>query len=89
MNYTIQLLEGIIDTAQIAAKWTDETTGRGYSNVFALTDPCKFPDNIKEGDEFYFSIDNNNASNCTMCMAYYPVPAKKLAIHVVPGPCKP
>lgn len=83
MNYTIKLIEGSIDTSLIAAEWTDETTGKSYTNVFALGSPCTFPSSIGEGDEFYFSIDSTTVQNCAVCMAYYPKPSKKLAIKVM------
>jgi hypothetical protein len=82
-NYTIKLLEGNLDTSQIAANWTDEHTGKSYTNVFALGSPCTFPDSIKEGDEFYFIVDTAR-QDCNVCMAYYPIPGKKLPIKVVP-----
>ena len=83
MNYTISLVEGTMDTSGFAANWTDEVTKKSYKNVFALGSPCNFPATIKEGDEFYFSIDTTTVQNCAVCMAYYPTPPKKLAIKVV------
>ena len=82
MNYTIRLLEGAADTSKIAATWTDETTGKTYTNVFGLANPCDFPSTIKQGDEFYFSIDTVKEKNCAVCMAYYPTPPKKLIIKI-------
>ena len=82
-NYTIRLLEGNIDTAQIAASWTDETTSKAYSNVFRLGNPCDFPDSLQQGDEFYFTIDSSATKPCTVCMAYYPTPPKAVAIKVI------
>ena len=81
-NYTIKLLEGDIDTSKIAANWTDEVTNRSYTNVFALENPCYFPDSIKQGDEFYFSIDTSTNKGCIKCLAYYPTPPKRLPIIV-------
>lgn len=83
MNYTIKLLKGNIDTARIASYWTDEVTGKAYTNVFALGNPCSFPSSIKQGDEFYFYIDTTTDNGCVTCMAYYPKPSKKLSIVVV------
>lgn len=83
MNYTIKLLEGTIDTANIATSWTNEVTGIQYSNVFALKSVCTFPESIKEGEEFSFTIDPNPVQNCAVCLAYYPKPSKGLAIKVV------
>lgn len=87
MNYTIGLLEGNIDTALLATNWTDESTGKSYKNVFALASRCTFPSTIKEGDEFYFRIDSNIVQRCAVCLIYYPVPPKKLAIKVLEKPC--
>ncbi|HEV8286328.1 MAG TPA: hypothetical protein VGQ09_18600 [Chitinophagaceae bacterium] len=83
MNYTIKLLEGNIDTSKISASWRDEVTGKAYTNVFALANPCSFPTSIKQGDEFYFSIDTSSSKECMTCMAYYPKPPKKLPIKVI------
>lgn len=82
-NYTIQLLEGDIDTAMIANQWTDETTQKTYTKVFALRNPCAFPSTIKQGDEFYFSIDTVVQKDCIVCLAYYPTPPKGLSIKVL------
>lgn len=83
MNYTLRQIEGPVDTSKIAANWTDESTGKSYTNVFALANPCDFPDSIKQGDEFYFTIDTAKEKNCAVCMAYYPTPPKKLFIKVI------
>ena len=84
MNYTISLVEGQLDPSLLEAEWTDESTGKKYRNAFALGSPCNFPDSIQEGDEFYFSIDSTTKQDCAVCMAYYPTPAKKLKIKVLP-----
>ncbi len=83
MNYTIKLLEGNIDTSLIVSNWTDETTKKEHNNVFALANLCNFPGSIKEGEEFYFSIDTLSSKPCMQCMAYYPIPGKKLPIKIV------
>ncbi len=83
LNYTIRLLEGKIDTAKIAATWTDESSGKTHSNVFGLTDPCSFPASINEGDEFYFVIDTVAPKGCIVCEAYYPTPPRSLLIKVL------
>jgi hypothetical protein len=85
-NYTIKLLEGNIDTSRIAAIWKDEVTGKTHANVFALESPCTFPATLKEGDEFYFTLDGSK-QQCTVCMAYYPKPQKALSIKVLEKPC--
>jgi hypothetical protein len=87
MNYTISIQSKNFDTAMVVANWTDESTGKNYKNVFGLGSRCTFPDSLKEGDEFYFTIDTTSVQNCMVCMAYYPTPAKKLSIRVVNAPC--
>ena len=82
-NYTIKLLEGNIDTSKIVMSWTNASTKKTYTNVFALKNPCNFPASIKEGDEFYFTIDDTPAEPCIVCMVYYPTPGKKLPIKIV------
>jgi hypothetical protein len=83
MNYTIKLMEGKIDPSKLVAEWKNEVTGKTHNNVFALGSACNFPSTINEGDEFYFSIDTTYVSNCAVCLAYYPKPAKSIAIKVV------
>ncbi len=82
-NYTIAVLEDETDTSFVVPAWTDETTGKNYTNVFRLSSPCTFPENIEQGDEFYFTIDTTTPQNCAVCMAYYPTPPKGLSIKVV------
>ena len=82
-NYTIRILEGNVDSSLIVDKWTDETTNKSYNKVFKLGNPCSFPKTMKEGDEFYFTIDTATEKPCTVCMAYYPTPSKRLSIKVV------
>ncbi|MCW3074795.1 MAG: hypothetical protein JWP69_1864 [Flaviaesturariibacter sp.] len=88
MNYTIKVLDSGIDRSLIVDQWKDESTGKTYTNVFALGSRCTFPANLKEGDEFYFTINNTPNQDCAVCMAYYPVPEKKLSIKVLPGVCQ-
>ncbi|HEV7333821.1 MAG TPA: hypothetical protein VGN63_22495 [Flavisolibacter sp.] len=85
-NYTITVLEGKLDTSRIESSWTDESTGKNYQNVFALGSPCSFPDSIREGQEFYFTLAEKD-DQCAVCLAYYPKPAKELAIRVLDKPC--
>lgn len=84
MNYTISLVQGELDKELLETEWTDESTGKTYTNVFGLGSPCNFPESIKEGDEFYFTIDSTTKQECAVCMAFYPTPSKKLKIKVLP-----
>lgn len=85
-NYTIGLVKGRMDTAKLLSTWTDETTGKEYSNVFGLGNPCNFPSRLNAGDEFYFTLDTVRGA-CAVCMAYYPTPSRKLYVKVLDGPC--
>ena len=85
-NYTIKLLEGQMDKEKVVATWKDDVTGKTHNNVFALGSPCSFPAALKEGDEFYFTIDTSK-QQCAVCMAYYPKPEKALSIKVWDKPC--
>ena len=87
MNYTISIVQGNMDTALYVPDWTDENTGKAYKKVFALESKCNFPATLNQGDEFYFTIDSTYAMNCAVCLMYYPVPQKKLAIRVITDPC--
>ena len=86
-NYTITVLEGNLDSSKIAKSWTDENTNKRYSNVFGLDSPCSFPADIKEGDEFYFTVREERDKDCNVCMAYYPTPPKRLSITVAKTAC--
>jgi hypothetical protein len=81
-NYTLSMVEGKADTALFNSSWTDETTGKSYTNAFGLANPCDFPSEIKPGDEFSFTIDSAQTKDCMVCMAYYPTPSKKISIKV-------
>jgi len=82
LNYTITLLEGDLSSRQVENSWTDPQTGITYQKAFRLANHCQFPDYISEGDEFYFRVISRGTNDCFTCMAYYPTPAKALAILV-------
>ena len=83
MNYTLTVTAGNIDTSMVVEDWTDPTTNNSYENAFALANPCSFPDSIQAGQEFKFVITSPAPEQCAVCLAYYPVPSKKLHIRVV------
>jgi hypothetical protein len=87
-NYTISVIEGKIDTSLTLATWVDEQTGKSYRNVFALDNSCSFPTEIAAGEEFYFTIKKDRDKDCNVCMAYYPVPEKRLTITASKTPCR-
>jgi len=86
-NYTIQVLEGAIDDALIEKSWTNPATGQVHKNVFGIANYCSFPKELKQGDEFYFTVIEKNDKDCARCEAYYPTPTKKLSIQVSTTPC--
>ena len=87
LNFTIKILEGKISSEKIEKTWKDESTGKEYTNVFRLDNFCTFPPSLKEGDEFYFEIEENPSNDCFRCLAFYPVPSKGLNIRVLSGAC--
>lgn len=84
MNYTISVTEkNHLPDSLVEESWTDETTGKTYEDVFRLGNPCEFPATIKQGDEFYFTLDTLKGEECMVCLAYYPTPSRSLDIKVV------
>jgi hypothetical protein len=83
MNYTIKLVNGKLDTSLYVGEWKNEITGKTHDKVFALGSACTFPATIKEGDEFFFTIDSTYKPDCAVCLAYYPKPSKSIAIKIV------
>tara|TARA_B100000678_G_scaffold241961_1_gene213100 strand:+ start:62 stop:433 length:372 start_codon:yes stop_codon:yes gene_type:complete len=83
MNYVIQVLDSDFDSSLIELNWTNEFSDISYTNVFALGSVCDFPEDIDEGDEFNFIIDNSKDNNCAVCLAYSPTPNKYLSITVL------
>ncbi len=82
MNYTIRVLDANIDTNLVVANWVDDVTNISYTNVFRLGNTCDFPSSIKQGDEFYFTIDSGKQKDCAVCQAYYPTPSKSISIKI-------
>lgn len=65
--------------------WTMEGTSNTYEHVVVVSNKCEFPDNLSEGDEFYFKIINESDANnnCTVCMMYDFPPSKGIFLKVV------
>jgi hypothetical protein len=83
MNYVIELVDGNIDTSLIEKLWVNPMTKAEYENVFGLASICTFPENIAEGQEFYFTVLKLvEPSTCMQCKAYAPTPDKKLHISI-------
>lgn len=83
MNYVIQIIEGDIDKSLFESSWQNPVTNTSYQNVFGLESICNFPPTINEGDEFYFTIPKNTiAQTCAQCLAYSPIPSKKISIEI-------
>lgn len=84
-NFTVSVLDGKLEGTE--ATWTNEQTGKTYSQAFRPANPCGIPDSIKTGDTFYFTVDTGKVDNCAVCMAFYPAPASRIHIRVQPEPC--
>ena len=83
MNYVIQIIEGSVNPMLYEQSWVNPSTNTTYQNVFGLGSICTFPSNIKEGDEFYFTIPQNPVvQTCAQCKAYSPMPAKTINIAI-------
>jgi hypothetical protein len=70
----IQLMSEPTESIVIARNWTDSMSGKKYQNVFTVANPCDFPAEIKEGEDFTFSLTTTPGSGCITCYAYTPVP---------------
>ena len=85
MNYVItvesQVPEEWYDKGVIAKTWVDPWEDITYSNAFRLGSICDFPDEIKEGDQFYFTLIKEEQL-CAQCLAYSPTPSETLSIKV-------
>ncbi|MHA8053778.1 hypothetical protein [Aquirufa sp. Wall-65K1] len=83
MNYVIEVIEGQVDSSKVELAWQNPMTNKVYTKAFALKSICSFPENLKEGDEFYFSISALPEDKmCAQCKAYSPVPKKGLSIEI-------
>lgn len=87
MNYVIKVIEGKNPALEVEKSWKDDASGKTYENVFALASKCNFPD-LKEGEEFYFTLTGTDVQNCAVCQAFRPVPTAKNAIKVITEPCR-
>ena len=82
-NAVVQILDTTLDRNLYEASWKHAFTGVVYENVAGSLDPCTFPGDLKEGQEFSFTIGpSDQTSGCAVCMAYNPTPTKKLNLIV-------
>ncbi|MBC8034167.1 MAG: hypothetical protein H7Y03_08485 [Chitinophagaceae bacterium] len=65
----------------VEAEWKNPEDGKVYTNVFAVSNICDFPDTIKEGELFDFKPIAPRKSTCSVCLAFIPVPATTQAIE--------
>ena len=65
-------------------EWKQSPTRPTYEHVFAVSNPCSFP-NYTEGQEFTFQIVSNDPKNadCVVCMMFDNPPTKKNMIRVL------
>lgn len=58
--------------------WKDMTKNNAsYDNVFAASNKCKIPSNIKAGDAIRFKIDKPAPNDCIVCMLFDGPPETK------------
>jgi hypothetical protein len=85
MNYVItvegEVPEEWYEKGFVAKNWVDPYEEVTYSNAFRLGSICDFPDKIKEGDQFYFTLIKEEQI-CAQCLAYSPTPTETLSIKV-------
>jgi len=85
MNYVItvegEVPENWYEKGFVAKSWVDPYEEIIYSNAFRLASICDFPDEIKEGDQFYFTLYEKEQL-CAQCLAYSPTPSETLSIKV-------
>ena len=85
MNYVItvegEVPEEWYEQGFVAETWVDPSEEITYSNAFQLRSICDFPNEIEEGDLFYFTISKDEQL-CAQCLAYSPTPTESLSIKV-------
>lgn len=83
-NAVVQVLDNRMNPAFFEKVWKDESTGIVYNNVMGNANPCSFPGEIKEGQEFYFRIDPPTSlpSDCVNCLAMSPTPQTRQYIQI-------
>ena len=85
MNYVItvegEVPENWYEKGFVAKSWVDPYQEITFSNAFRLGSICDFPSEIKEGDQFYFTLSDKEQL-CAQCLAYSPTPSETLSIKV-------
>ena len=85
MNYVITIEEKVpeewYEQGFVAKTWVDPWEETTYNNAFKLRSICDFPNEIEEGDLFYFTISKEEQL-CAQCQAYSPTPTESLSIKV-------
>ena len=85
MNYVITIEEKVpeewYEQGFVAKTWVNPWEETTYNNAFQLRSICDFPNEIEEGDLFYFTISKEEQL-CAQCQAYSPTPTESLSIKV-------
>lgn len=81
-QYVVRIISKNKKTMNAATTWRNPSSGKVYKNVFTVSNHCSFPNAIKQGETFYFTITNNIKNDCMTCEAYTPVPKQSMAIQV-------
>ena len=69
--------------------WKDQQGGKTYDNVINIDNACQVGQS-QQGDEIFFTIKNDSATNdCVKCMMYDAPPKKSLQVeNVSKNPCR-
>lgn len=78
----VELISPPAEIIHMAGRWTDSLSGKRYTNVFTVANPCDFPAAVKEGEEFSFMLTNKKAGDCIQCYVYTAMPVEKNNILV-------
>jgi hypothetical protein len=83
-NAVVEVLDDRMNPAFYEKTWKDESTGIVYRNVMGNANYCTFPGDLKEGQEFYFRIDQPTSLpvDCVNCLALSPTPQTRQYIQI-------
>ena len=82
-NAVVQVLDDRMPASFYEAVWKDESTGITYQKVLGNANFCSFPSNLKQNEEFYFSVNPpEGIDDCARCKAISPSPEKRQFIQI-------
>lgn len=78
----IEVLSENTGNLSLNAAWTNPEDGKVYRNAFNVRNVCDFPGKVKTGDTISFKIIAAQKKECSVCLAYIPVPDSSNIIEV-------